>query len=89
MARSQRIHANGIAHARELGAERGVRADLGGVRDAELVQELLEDRELGLQTFEVLGAHVGSMVAEELRPLSVRECREAHAATVRGHGELV
>lgn len=41
--------------------------------DAELVQELLENGELGLERFEMLSAEVGAMVGEELRFLSICE----------------
>jgi hypothetical protein len=50
------INADGVAHARKLGAEGWVLANLGGMCDAELVEELLKNGELSLDGFEVLSA---------------------------------
>jgi len=57
----KRVHADDIAHACKFGAERRVRADLLGVRDAELVQQLLEDRQLRLQRAQVRGPQLGTV----------------------------
>jgi len=56
MAARERINAYGVAHAGKFGAEGWALANLGSMCDAELVEELLENGELGLEGFEVLGS---------------------------------
>lgn len=58
------------------------------MRDAELMQELLEDGELGLQGLEVGGAEVGAVIAEELGSLGVGEGGEAGPAAGGSHCSL-
>ena len=87
MTTRERINTDGVAHARKLGAEGWVLADLGGVGNAELVEELLEDGELGLEGFEVLGAQRGAVATVCLVDLGVCEGGEADAPAGRGHGE--
>jgi len=79
MAARERINAYGVAHAGEFGAEGWALANFGSMCDAELVEELLENGELGLEGFEVLGSERGTMVAVRLVDLGICEGGEADA----------
>lgn len=59
--RCEEVNVQRRAHARELGAESGVGADVLGVCDGEVVDEGLEDGELGGERVCIAGAERGAM----------------------------
>lgn len=80
MATRERINPDGVAHACKFGAEGWVLANLGGMCDTELVKELLENGELGLKGFEVLGTKRGAVIAVGLVDLAGCESGETDAS---------
>lgn len=61
VARGEEVDVERRAHARELSAEGGVGTDVFGVGEGEVVEEGLEDGELGFEGGGIAGAERGAV----------------------------
>lgn len=86
--RGQRVHADGRAHARELGAEGRVRPDVLGVRLRELLQQRPEHGQLGAEGLGVAGPQRVA-VRGELGRGQARAVEGREADAFAGHSSLL